>query len=627
MENALFLPQPGYRFYFAEHPDYIFEIASIALNTIRYAATIGGKICTLDLNEFESRYKSGEIICSFAPEKLVLNPQCSQDIHRKERYVLTALQQLEYPTSLDQLSPLIQEIATSLDDKSPPSPRTVARWIFKYKSYSHNKLFLKNEHKGNHSLRFSPEVYQILNQTIDEVYLKPEFRTSKDVRACMLGKFVEQGIALNHLPSLRCIQRHIKKIDPYLILKAKKGSRIAKKSFQASGRSIISPFALYMVEIDTHYLDVIVIDPKTNVALGRPFLACAIDVHTRAIVGTYISMYPPSATTTLAVIKDMVTRPNQDLPGGIPSIIIPDNGVEFKNNSLARVCDQLKITLTPSQIGTPNNKPHIERFFSTLTHGIIQKLPGTTFSNPSERGSYNSTKNVQFTIEQLKKYIDMWINEIYHCSIHSMTGNAPSVMWQSAITDIKPSHITEVDAKILCRRPIERTIHHGQVQVDGLSYFSHALTTLQAKGVKKVTVMIDDLDLNEVYIVDPNDMNVVIQADSTNQDYTSGLSRIIHIEVQKRKKQLSKLDQQKLGKFSDLFGLYKLLHEIQTDIIKKKPKLKPIKLELPLILQNIEKNLSPIVDIQEEPNIEVLSENKKNTLSFGSLEVVKNGKI
>ena len=390
---------------------------------------------------------------------------------------------------------------------------------------------------------------------------------------------------------------------------------------------MLSPFALYMVEIDTHYLDVIVIDPKTNIALGRPFLACAIDTHTRAIVGTYISMYPPSATTTLAVIKDMITRPNQDLPGGIPSIIIPDNGVEFKNNSLARVCEQLKITLAPSQIGTPNNKPHIERFFNTLTHGIIQKLSGTTFSNPSDRRSYNSTKNVQFTIEQLKKYIDMWISDVYHRSIHSVTGRSPSVMWQDAITDIKPSHISEVDAKILCRRPIERTIHHGQVQVDGLSYFSHALTTLQAKGIKKVTVLINDLDLNEVYIVDPNDLNVVIQADSTSQDYTSGLSRIIHIEVQKRKKQLSKLDQQKLGKFSDLFGLYKLLHEIQSDIVRNRPKLKPIKLELPLILQNIEKNLSPIVEIREERKIEASCDNKKNNLSFGSIEVMKNGKI
>lgn len=208
-----------------------------------------------------------------------------------------------------------------------------------------------------------------------------------------------------------------------------------------------------------------------------------------------------------------------------------------------------------------------------------------------------------------------------------MTGRSPSVMWQDAITDIKPSHISEVDAKILCRRPIERTIHHGQVQVDGLSYFSHALTTLQAKGIKKVTVLIDDLDINVVYIIDPNDMNVVIQADSTNPDYTSGLSRTIHIEVQKRKKQLSEQDQQKLGKFSDLFGLYKLLHETQSDLIRKKPKLKPIKLELPLILQNMEKNFSPIVEIQSDSKTEALCDKKKNNLSFGSIEVMKNGKI
>lgn len=220
-------------------------------------------------------------------------------------------------------------------------------------------------------------------------------------------------------------------------------------------------------------------------------------------------------------------------------------------------------------MGTPNNKPHIERFFSTLTHGILQKLPGTTFSTPSERGNYDSKKLAQLTIEQLKKYIDSWINEVYHRSIHSTTGRSPSVMWQDAITDIKPSFITEIDAEILCRRPVERTIHNGQIQIDGLSYYSHALTTLQAQGVKKVTVLINDLNLNQVYIIDPNNLDVVVQADSTNQDYTDGLSRVTHLEVQKRKKRISKSDQQKLGQWTDLYQLYKLMQEIQNDLIRK----------------------------------------------------------
>jgi hypothetical protein len=55
-------------------------------------------------------------------------------------------------------------------------------------------------------------------------------------------------------------------------MRIKKGSRVARKYFQAAGISTPSPFALYTVEIDTHYLDIIVIDPETGRALGRPFL-------------------------------------------------------------------------------------------------------------------------------------------------------------------------------------------------------------------------------------------------------------------------------------------------------------------------------------------------------------------
>lgn len=626
MNNALFIPQAGFRFYFKEHPDYIFEIGSVTYNAIRYAAIAGGKSFSISPNEFENRYTSGEILCVFAPDKLMINPKHSTAIHRRERYVISALRLLQYPTSNNLLSQLIHHISAEIQDPNPPSSRTVARWIAQYKSALDNKLSLKHKSKGNFTLRFSPEIYQILNQAINEVYLKPEYRSSKDVQAHMLGQFIEQGIPLDSLPTRRCIQRYIKKLDPFIELKVKKGSRIAKKKFQAAGKSIISPFAMYMVEIDTHYLDIIVIDPKTKTALGRPFLACAIDVYSRTIVGSYINMYPPSAATTLEVIKDMITRPNQKLPGGIPSIIIPDNGVEFKNNALARVCEQLKITLTPSQVGTPNNKPHIERFFSTLTHGILQKLPGTTFSNPTERGEYNSSKNAQLTLEQLREYISRWINEVYHQSIHHTTGRSPIIMWQDAIEDIQPSFLTEIDAKILCRRPIERSINHGQVRVDNISYFSHALTTLQAQGIKTVTVLVDDLNLNEVFIIDPNNTDVVIQADSTNQDYTFGLTRVTHLEVQKLKKNQSQLDIKKIGSMSDLYYLYKLMQEIQTNIVRKKPRLKPLTLELPKQLQRVEEQL-----LSKEKDISEQSISTINTPTsidqFGSLEVLKHGKI
>ncbi|NDY14482.1 transposase [Acinetobacter baumannii] len=625
MPSSLFIPQPGFRFTFSNQEDYVFEITNVTYGQIRYAAVIGGKSFTLSSEAFEQYYTNDEIKCIFAPEKLIINPEKCSEIQRKERYVISALYKLYEPTALIPLKKLIAEIATELGDQIPPSPRTVARWINKYRSSCHNNLSLSNSYKGNQSLRFPPEIYQIMSQGINEIYLKPEYRISKDVQAYILGKLIEQSISTKYLPSRRTIQRYIEKLDPYLVTKIKKGSRIARKAFQASGKGSPSPFALYMVEIDTHYLDIIVIDPLTHQVLGRPYLACAIDVYSRAIVGTYISMFPPSAMTTLAVIKDMITRPNNGLPGGIASIIIPDNGIEFKNNSLARVCEQLKITLTPSQIGTPNNKPHIERFFSTLTKGIIQKLSGTTFSNPIERGLYNSGKNAGYSLLQVKEYVNEWINGTYQQSIHSQTGRTPILMWNDAIEQVKPSFLIESDAQIICRRPIERTINHGQVQIDGLAYYSHALKVLEAKRIKKVTVLVDDLDLNIVYILSPNDKQVVIQADSTNPEYTQNLSRIVHLEVQGRKKLMADSDRQRLGQFADLYNLYRLMQDIQIDLIRRKPKLRRIKIDIPKQMQQLEEKLglnTPLNQIDHKIHKDHIVPPTK----FGSMEVKKDGK-
>ncbi|WP_343597730.1 Mu transposase C-terminal domain-containing protein [Acinetobacter sp.] len=626
MEKPLLIPQPGFRFTFADH-EHVFEITSSNYGVIRYASIAGGKPFSISAITFETRYKTGDIQCVFAPEKLFINPDSCSTIRRKERYVLTALAKLTAPTSIEPLRELIKEIALEIEDASPPSARTVARWILQYRMSSHNALSLSEHGKGNKTLRYPPEVYQIIKQVISEIYLQPEHRTSKDVRAFVLCKLNEQNIPTTYLPSLRAIQRSIAKLDPYIEMRVKKGSRVARKYFQAAGISTPTSFALHTVEIDTHYLDIIVIDPETEETLGRPFLACAIDTYTRAIVGTYISMFPPSALTTLAVIKDMITRHSYELPGGVPSIIIPDNGVEFKNNALARVCKQLSITITPSQIGTPNNKPHIERFFSTLTEGILQKLPGTTFSNPTARGQYDSSSKASLTLDKVKEYVDSWINTVYQQTIHGTTGRAPLVAWNDATEKIKPSSLTETDADIICRRPIDRNINHGQVIIDGLSYFSHALTTLKADGIKKVTVLVDDLDLSKVYIIHPDKKDLVIQADSTQPEYTYNLSRSVHLEVQKRKKQMSESDRQRLGKHADLYNLYQLMKDIQKDLVRKKPKLKQFKIELPKQLTRLESELTSSPPSNEELTATPQQQNAQQpAVSFGSLKVKRHDK-
>lgn len=77
---------------------------------------------------------------------------------------------------------------------------------------------------------------------------------------------------------------------------------------------------------------------------------------------------------------------------------------------------------------------------------------------------------------------------------------------------------------------------------------------------------------------------------------------------------------------SDLYHLYKLMHEIQSNLVKHKPRLKPLTLELPKQLKRVEEQLfSKEKDIAEQP---VSTINTATPIDqFGSLEVFKHGKI
>jgi len=616
MNTSIPIPDIGTRFSFHGSQ---FEISFISHGICRYSAIAGGRTFEILYNQFEEWYQSGLIKYEFNTSDLLTNPNTTASIMRKFSYVQAALNELPHPTAFQPLLQIIHKISEEIQDQSPPHPRTVAHWIHTYQLHNDQVRALEKKKSGNHYFRFSIEIEKLIQQGIKEVYLCAERRDGKDVLAFILGKAMERGLINHKLPSLRTIQRRIKRLDPYVVLKAKKGTRIARKLLKAAGQSIISPTILALIEIDTHYLDIIIIDGTTGATLGRPFLSCAIDIATRAIVGIYVNLYPPSALTTLCVIRNMITRHHQGLPGGIPSQIVPDNGVEFKNNSLSRLCETLKITITPSQVGTPNNKPHIESFFRTFTEGIIQKLSGTTFSNQAVRGDYNATKQAKMTLSDVQKYTEQWINEVYHTHIHSETNRAPILAWEDATKIIKPMSLSDEEAAILCRKPYERSINKGRVLIDYLYYFSPALATFEQQKLIKVTVLVDEMDLSHVFIVDPTDSHNIIKAECTNPDYAQGLTMYAHQEVQKIKKQMAQSDLRRLGEKANLFARWQLLKKIQEDLYKKKPKLRPLAIDFPEDVQNLSRSIKQDPILNESPPHEEQEVN--HYTSFSSMEI------
>lgn len=396
---------------------------------------------------------------------------------------------------------------------------------------------LTDQRKGNLSSRKPLIINQALSIALEQALERSFMDSADDINREMVQYLNDNQLpyAKEELYSLRQIQR-LKKLhfDQYSKDKAKNSARFAQNNSKATGQKITSEGFLNLVEIDSHQLDLIILDDETLEIKCRPWITVAIDIFTRIILGFYISESPPNSFTTLQAMKNMVTT------FGVPDIVIPDNGSEFINNSVFALARELQITLEPSQVKTPDNKPYVERFFRTLAHNFIQKIDGTTFSNRFRVEEYESKKFASLTLSQIKECILNWI-DIYHKSLHSGISRVPIAKYHEAIKSYRPIVIDEEYADFICRIPYFRMISNGQVQYEKLFYYSHALRTLENKNSRNSTIYVNESDLSKVY-VRTDESNEIIEAISTDPQYTYNLTLNDHIEAQNIKKRIKEQD-------------------------------------------------------------------------------------
>lgn len=577
-----------------------FEVTFVHRGEISYASTTGGKQFRITIDRFFSLINENKLVCHEIPKEGQVPLSDASKFLRRKRYVDAALSELQYAGSQHKLEPIIATVSQELNDAKPPHPSTVAKWIKLHRDSSGNlSSYTKNQ--GNRSTRYSEDVELLIHEAISEVYLVAEHRDAQDVLAYIVGKLYEKNLLDHHLstiviPNIRTIQRRIQSLDPYILASVKDGKTIARRQARASGRKLISPGLMHTVEIDTHYIDLMIVDRSTGREIGKPYLTLIIEIKTRVIVGLHVSTFPPSTITALAALKDMLTRPNRGLRGGICSIIIPDNGIEFVNSGFENTCATLLITILSSQVQEPNGKPHIESHFSTLTASLIHKLEGTTFSNPKKRGDYNSSAKAVFDLETATSFINEWIENIYHKRIHSQTKRMPIELWDELCKDVRINHLSDKEAEALIRRPVEgKKINNGRIRYDHIFYFSHALRTLENSGIKHVTILVNDLNLNEILVQHPTDKGTLILAESTEPQYTTNLTRYEHEKTQEMKKNLGQTDIEKYGKYANLIAHYQLMQRIHDESIKSKKQLKKLTQGKPQ-LSYAESKIQEIID-------------------------------
>jgi putative transposase len=180
---------------------------------------------------------------------------------------------------------------------------------------------------------------------------------------------------------------------------------------------------------------------------------------------------------------------------------------------LKRACEEHGIELDFRPVATPHYGGHIERLLGTVLKEI-HNLPGTTFSNPQERGEYDSEAKAAMTLFELEKWIVTFIVEIYHQRVHS----CPVKKYEEGIFGTKDqlgvglsARIVDEDRLRLDFMPyVERTIQGYGVVIDEIHYYSDVLRRFinaadpnDPRRKRHFIFKRDPRDISQIYFYDP----------------------------------------------------------------------------------------------------------------------------
>jgi putative transposase len=118
------------------------------------------------------------------------------------------------------------------------------------------------------------------------------------------------------------------------------------------------------------------------------------------------------------------------------------------------------------------------------------------------------------------------------------------------------------DIDVIARISHHRKISNGRVIIDRLAYKSDALATLEMRDQCSATVMVDELNLEFVYVSPASDPKLLIRADCVRSSYAQNLTKYEHDQVQKTLAALAQKDREELGAYAYEIARWRLWNDI-----------------------------------------------------------------
>jgi hypothetical protein len=186
-----------------------------------------------------------------------------------------------------------------------------------------------------------------------------------------------------------------------------------------------------------------------------------------AIIGI-IDVFPRRArflvtkTSKSAAIAALIRRCL--IEWGVPDVIKTDNGQDYVALYLVAIYAALEIDHQRCKAFSPEEKPHVERVLQTMSHGIVELLPGYIGHSVADRKAIESRKSfatklmskgetveADMTSVELQKILDRWTDAMYMQDPHSgLDGKTPAQVVQAWNQPTKKiSNIHALDALLM----------------------------------------------------------------------------------------------------------------------------------------------------------------------------------
>ena len=422
----------------------------------------------------------------------------------------------------------VKATAERLGLNKPPCARTVLRW------HSRNLLIEQNQasfiprfcNRGGKSIaRSSQEVQQHMDDVTLNEYMTIEKKSVavcfQKLRAVITSENkLRPGSDQLKAPSKNTFQRWINLKPAYDVYAARNGKAAADLRFRSSDRNPETWNFMECVEVDHTVLDLMVVDEKEGLVLGRPRFTLFIEWSTRACLGFTLGFEGTSTQTVLECLRTAVS-PKDDIVSqypsvknswqcwGLPRYLKLDNGPEFHSLTFLQTLADLGVDLIYCPRKKPWFKGRVERAIKRMNTDLMATLPGATLTQLYNRVTGNDPSEFAvIDINTLRHILHIWVVDIYHQEFHRGIKKTPHKAWEQAFDLTKVALPADMALlEVLCSELAERTVFHYGIEICGeRSFNSPALQDIrrrrQLDAYVKVKVRYRPALLDRIWVYD-----------------------------------------------------------------------------------------------------------------------------